>query len=373
MIKFSIASLNNKAGSVQYQFKRLLNGYKQFDPTRGSAYVLDLLLFDSTFNVNVHKRLNLMRPLGHVEIIPMPYVTESQKINLVVTFSVDTDAQNIVRFFSNYEKFVLQVKEIANKMSLYVVYAITNNAMFRDREFKMYVTVGEQIKELTKKYSSLIKTTSRIFEINVQLEKLSLLYSEGYRQVSVLEQISQNVTIDGLILMVSPCAEMKLEFFNRVRLNTIKNKQVFFPIPFSQYMPNIIYPANATDVEEVEINKNYGHFNTYSYEFFSFYNSDYQFTRANYARTLNLTTNKINMADYVNDAYDLFMTNANLYVLRATDQALKCRWSLNENCYYEKKTQDERERCLKQLETGLGTKAQLAMHLMKNYDKIAKN
>ena len=35
--------------------------------------------------------------------------------------------------------------------------------------------------------------------------------------------------------------EIKSDYFNRVRMNTIQSKQVFCPIPFTEYHPAIIY------------------------------------------------------------------------------------------------------------------------------------
>ena len=69
------------------------------------------------------------------------------------------------------------------------------------------------------------------------------------------------------------------------------------------------------------------------------------------------------LSNYFSDLYELFASNSNLYILRSTDQSLKCRWSLNERCSND-------ETCLKQRETKLGTKSQLASHLIKNLDSL---
>jgi hypothetical protein len=380
IIDFSMSRLNSELPvKQQYEFKRLLNGYKQFDPTRGSAYLLDLILFDRRHQVNVHKRVNLMRPLGHVELMPMAYVTESQQINLIVTFTDDLTGEDIVKFFSSYERFVLDLKEVAEKLKLYVVYVV-NNAENQNTTHTTWTFIGDRITELTRRYSSLLKTSTQIEKMRLPLDQAA---SDGYRQLAVIEHVSPNVSIDGLILMASACVELKSEFLNRVRLNTIKNSQVFFPIPFSEYMPSIVYPAanrTTTSPDEIEINKFYGYFNTYTFDFVSFYNSDYMFTRASYLqkRIEGLgqlkSGSQINahLENYLDDVYELFRTNENIHILRATDQALKCRWHLQASCESEKRSEDERNRCRRQLETGFGTKAQLAVHLMKNFDKISK-
>lgn len=138
-------------------------------------------------------------------------------------------------------------------------------------------------------------------------------------------------------------------------------------------MPSIIYAANMSFIPiEVEINKNNGYFNVHSYDFMSFYNSDYLASRAKYLPTENSKLSKTNLSDHLTELYELFRSNSHIHILRATDQALKCRWHLIDNCDKPKQSVEESKRCFRQREYGLGTKAQLAMHLMKSYDTIGK-
>jgi hypothetical protein len=52
--------------SFRLKFKNLINGYRQFDPTRGTHYIIDLVLIDEN-KVEYTKRAELMRPLGESE------------------------------------------------------------------------------------------------------------------------------------------------------------------------------------------------------------------------------------------------------------------------------------------------------------------
>ena len=138
-------------------------------------------------------------------------------------------------------------------------------------------------------------------------------------------------------------------------------------------MPNIVYKTLPYP-DQVEIHKTVGYFNTYSYDFAAFYTSDYLSTRKKYFFENKIIENStFDLAEhYAEDLYGLFSTNQDLHILRTTDQALKCRWHLIDDCMEQKRSEDEMRRCMKQLENSLGTKAQLAMHLMKNYDKIKR-
>ena len=318
-----------------------------------------------------------MRPLGAIEIIPMPYVTESSKINMVVIFTSDYNFRDIHGFFQSFVQFILDIKEIGEKVNLFVIYAksvdsSTGQAIFLKEDKSNCAFINKTLKELSKKYSSLIKTSSRMVfsELNITQH---LYNSESYRLLTVVDYISKKLTADSLILVVSPCAEMQAEFLNRVRLNTVQGHQVFFPIPFSEYTPNIVYPSRPFP-DEIEINKNYGYFNFHSYAFASFYNSDFSRVKLMHLDEQTKSNRNIKETSFLsNDLYSIFSLEKKINLLRATDQALKCKWHLNENCIKGQTEHDEIERCLKQREAGLGTKAQLAMHLMKHYDTLIRN
>lgn len=112
----------NKKSNAKYEYRRLLNGYKQFDPTRGASYTFDLLVYDVNLGLDVHKRIDAMRPFGNIEILPMPYVTEATRVFLIVPFSIDTDFNQMRAFFWNYERSILSHKDAAENVNLIIIY-----------------------------------------------------------------------------------------------------------------------------------------------------------------------------------------------------------------------------------------------------------
>jgi len=370
ILAFSMKKLNEPSPE-RFQYDSLLNGYKQFDPTRGASYILDLKLWDDKEQRSIHKRVNIMRPLGLVELVPMPYVTENAKITLVVVFSVQYDTDQINAFFRKYEKNVLQINDVAEKMNLHLVYAKladVNNATAKEMKAQIETNIRHiqsAITELEKKYSSITTSSSRITQTNMPVKDVTLYYSEGYLQLSAVELLSPKLAPDTLIMVAPPGIDFQSEFLNRVRLNTIKANQIFFPVAFYQYNP-VIINESPKQPDEIEINKNVGYFNIYSYEFASFYIKDFITTRADYMKNHGIKSQQI--ADSVLDLYELFVANKNLHLLRAPDQALKCRWMLIRNCE-KRRNADEINRCQLQIEHGLGNRAQLAMYLM-NMEKM---
>jgi hypothetical protein len=57
-------------------------------------------------------------------------------------------------------------------------------------------------------------------------------------------------------------------------MNTILHKQIFSPIPFSEYHPDVAYQTQERP-QELDINKKYGHYDSSNYQQISFYLKDY--------------------------------------------------------------------------------------------------
>lgn len=58
-------------------------------------------------------------------------------------------------------------------------------------------------------------------------------------------------------------------------MNTINRYQIFSPIPFIEYHPDIIYADEAAAHDEVDVNSNYGKYDEQNYNNIAFYIKDY--------------------------------------------------------------------------------------------------
>ena len=79
--------------------------------------------------------------------------------------------------------------------------------------------------------------------------------------------------------------EIKSDYFNRVRMNTIQNRQVFCPIPFTEYHPAIIYGDKRPPLAMV-FNTTAGHFDELNNGHVSFYKTDYIKARSRLSKQL---------------------------------------------------------------------------------------
>lgn len=108
-------------------------------------------------------------------------------------------------------------------------------------------------------------------------------------------------------------------------MNTIKNFQIFSPIPFRQY------DSKVTQINTFDLNKNTGHFDDEEYKYISFYGRDYVETRKRYKHIVPLIRTDVDIANIMDDQhknigniFEMFIKyNDDLHCMRATDMSFK--------------------------------------------------
>ncbi|XP_038047360.1 chondroitin sulfate glucuronyltransferase-like [Patiria miniata] len=343
----TMARLNELHGNI-YMLGRLVNGYRRFDPNRGMEYTLDMELKLHGDKREILKRVHLLRPLNKVEIVFMPYVTEYTQVTIIVP--VVSGSQEQVRvFLDNYARICLETRD---KSAVMLIFVYTPTEAMTMATEDIYSANKGYVSYLERKYPG-----SHLSWISVKTSLPS--------PIAIMDVVSKKFASDTLFLFTNANMEIAAEFLNRVRMNTIAGWQVFFPIPFSQYDPKIIY-ADLPNPNRIDISKTAGHFDTYLFEHASFYNSDYM-----NARKLWDEKHPGSETDHIQSDLDLFemFLSTKLHTFRAVDPALKlhyhqriCQPSLKEEQY---------QRCLEGRAVGLASKAQLAMLVLEQQQKLA--
>lgn len=339
VVTTAMGRLNEKYDNA-FTLGRLVNGYRRFDPTRGMEYTLDLELkmTNQKLKKSIQKRVHLLRPLNKVEIIPMPYVTEQTHVTLIVPVQVDSQDQLKV-FLEVYTRVCIDANDKSSLMMIFI-YSPTQAQAIASED--VFGKLKGYISYLEKKHSG-----AQMSWLSVKTTVPSL--------VALMDVISTKFSDSNvLFLLTNVFTEISVEFLNRVRMNTINEWQVFFPIPFAQYDPNIIY-NDVADPGHITIIKGSGIFDKSLYEHASFYRSDYVT-----ARKLWDEKHPGVGTDHIQSDLDLFemFLNAKVHVLRAVDPALKqrfkerfCRPTLREDRYHQ---------CLASRAEGLASRSQLA-------------
>ncbi|NXH09988.1 CHPF2 glucuronyltransferase, partial [Bucco capensis] len=343
IIESALEQLNSRYQPLlRFSKRQLLNGYRRFDPTRGMEYTLDLLLEAVTQKGHSNlltKRVSLVRPLSKVEIIPMPYVTEAARVQLVLPLTVQ-DLDFVANFLDMFAMNTLDTHDNALLTLLFIYHPYDAQ---RVNQVDVFAGVKAMVGELEKRY-----TEVKIPWISVKTEVPS--------QVKLMDIVSKKHPVDTLFFLASVWTEINMEFLNRCRMNTISNWQVFFPVHFQEFNPALVYRGEQTSSSSTDFLRD-GHFDRHSFAEACFYNSDYMTARTKLAADI-LDQDEVLESLEV---FDVFLHYSGLHLFRAVEPGLvqkyalrSCNPRLSEELYH---------RCVLSNLEGLASRSHLAMAL----------
>lgn len=343
VIDIAMIELNKKYKPVLHLKKQqLINGYRRFDPVRGMEYTLDLQLEvvnQKGHSRSITKRVHLVRPLSRIEIIPMPYVTEATRVHIIIPLTLQ-DRSYVDHFLEVFASNAFETSENAILTFLFIYDPVEAQQVNQN---DIFASVKTQINTYERKYP-----TVKIPWISVKTETPS--------QIKFMDIISKKHPVDSLFFLANVHTNVNSEFLNRCRMNSINNWQVFFPIHFQDFNPDVAY-HNQQQPATVDLIRDAGHFDRRSFEEACFYNSDYMATRTRMVADVQENEEILETLDI----FDMFLKYSDLHVFRAVEPALHQQYSyqacnprLSEDIYH---------RCVQSNLEGLGSRAQLAMLL----------
>ncbi|XP_076473793.1 chondroitin polymerizing factor isoform X2 [Bombus vancouverensis nearcticus] len=362
--KFDIdRTINITASSIiadyQYTFKfnKLLNGYQKFDASRGMNYILDLEFTNVNTGKILRKRVEVCKPLGKVEILPVPYVTENTRINIILTInpSKKRDALNFL------EHYAIDCMEKKYKTFLMMVLLYNFDSASKGRA-DIYYEIKQYALSLADKYK---KQQSKITWLSVRLPNIvTTIETNQLLNIAIADLCIRKFSPESLILLVETGIQLRLDYLNRIRMNTINQYQVFSPIPFMEYHPDI---AHMNDIKQVDtdINRNHGRYDEYNFNNIAFYVRDYNTMRKTTEASIPIIhsdrdiSSMLNLSQNIPDTslYEMFVSFSNLHILRAIEPALKVRYK-NVDCF--DTTDNISNFCTRSKNHHLGRRSQLA-------------
>ncbi|XP_073702184.1 chondroitin sulfate synthase 2 [Garra rufa] len=343
VIETAMGELNKKYKPVLHLKKQqLINGYRRFDPTRGMEYTLDLQLEvvnQKGHSRSITKRVHLVRPLSRIEIIPMPYVTEATRVHIILPVTLQ-DREHVQHFLEVYATNAFEISENAVLTFLFIYDPIEAQQVNQN---DIFASVKAQISSYEHRYP-----TVKIPWISVK--------SESPSQIKFMDIISKKHPVDTLFFIATVKTSINSEFLNRCRMNSINNWQVFFPIHFQYYNPDIAY-HNQPLPNTMDLVKEAGQFDRSSFTEACFYNSDYMTTRTRMSSDVQENEEILENLDI----YDMFVKYSGLHVFRAVEPALHQKYSY-QPCN-PRLSEDIYQRCVQSTLDSLGSRSQLAMLL----------
>lgn len=343
------------------QYRHLTNGYRRFDPSRGMDYRLDLAFRDTRTGQEVHKRIEVCKPLGKVEVVPMPYVTENVRVNLVLPVEAEFKLEAI-KFMENYARICMEKRE---KTFLMLVLLYDPSLPGKGTKDDTFLSVKEMALTLSDRYK---KDGSKIAWVSVKIPSSDGLANDPLLEFVVADLVVRKFSAESLILMCQSNMDLKQDYLNRVRMNTILGWQVFSPIPFSEYHPDIVFSSTNTRPKELDINKTYGHYDTRDISHIAFYARDYTTARKKIEDRIPIIRTDRDIDSVMNikhnsqsslpsSLYGMFVNARSLHILRAVEPGLRLHYR-DRNC------QDSNIHCAENRAYNLGSKSQLAQLIL---------
>lgn len=278
-------------------------------------------------------------------MVPMPFVTENTKLFLILP--IYSDEQSMVIRFLRHANRTLFDRETREKFELLLTHVVSTK---------------QEYSQTQKWFEQLRQEVDRIYQTRPQLSitfHTVLLPSSSTSSLAILDYFHTKLRTNALIFMTNPYVDIDVDFLNRCRLNVIENTQIFFPIAFYQYHPQIIVRTHpVTNNSTIELHKAHGWFNSYAFDHFGIYMSDYIHLKK-LLSTANMVNTTVNL-------YDLFVEYTDFHMLRAPDQSIRVHYRTIKCDMNNQLNTKEYRRCLAQQEKGLGSRSQLAMTIVEH-------
>jgi len=206
---------------ISYKYRRIVNGYRRFDAARGTDYILDLALVSPGNKTagEVIQRVELVRPLGAVEIIPTPYVTESTRVHLILPVTIN-ERDAVLAFLDSYTRVCVDAGDNADLLIVLIYPDKTNDASENDAYSVIKSTIGF--------YESRFKQRSdaRISWMSVHAGSTVPVYEAMMASFNVMDVVLHRFAPESLVFLCGVGMELSVELLNRVRMNTIIGFQV---------------------------------------------------------------------------------------------------------------------------------------------------
>lgn len=216
----------------------------------------------------LHFRVQSLRPLSKVEIVPMPFVTETRRVTIVIPLiSLDLFNQTD-SFIKNY---LNSAEKVSNSVLVFAIILPDSRILSPVQSASL-----QKLKRLISKHNSDFSSVQgnnsdiKVGHVIVDLKQ----FKASHHIFAVFDMLSNHILSPNSLVLVMDLflGEISQEFLNRVRMNTILNYQVFSPIPFVEYDPKVY---GRDESKDFEINKSTGYFDGDSFNFLSFYVGDY--------------------------------------------------------------------------------------------------
>lgn len=237
-------------------FKEILYGYVRENPLYGVDYILDMLLTYRKYRgkkmtVPVRRHAYLQKAFSQLEFKE----AYSENSNLPHLNALKSYVNIIVPLYGRLENFKRFLKNIES-VCLHV-----------DEKIRLAVVLFESDQDEVSESKMVFEDFARRYPSY----DLQMIDATGpFSRAVALEMGSKVFSLNSLLFFVDVDIVLDFGVMDRIRLNTIKSQQVYFPVVFSEYDPEYL----ENDSEMPFLSEERGYWRQFGYGIASIYHSD---------------------------------------------------------------------------------------------------
>ena len=274
-----IINRNSRQRGRTIDFKEVLYGYVQTDPLNGANHILDILL-----TYRKHKGKLMTVPVRRHAYMHQTF-TQTEFIEDFSTSSPSDDVSSSSPVFHqlSFSKNLSQLNE-----TIHFIVPLAGKVKEFRRFMKIYEDICLKRRENAQMHIVLFTKDSSDIEVENILRTVGH-YQKTYggKHIEVIEADGNFARAAALDLGAKQCSKNNLLFcvdvdilltvdsLNRIRLNTIEGKQVYYPVVFSQYNPNTICKnSQSCTIDDFDFSSDMGYWRQFGYGIAAMYRSD---------------------------------------------------------------------------------------------------
>ncbi|CAD5207139.1 unnamed protein product [Bursaphelenchus okinawaensis] len=309
---FDEFNVNARQRGRLLQFQNIQYGYTRVEPRHGVDYVLDMILWFKKFRPPHRATLSVRRHAYIQQVFGEPEaISEAGKRALLRSGEKNnTDSAGKNGIFNQVLYFIIPLKGRAATF-LRFIENLKQIIELNDHRHQLVIILynsGDQNEDAMIR-SILTEITSKM------MIKIIDMGDKEFSRGQALTAGSAILPDDALMFFTDVDMILSYDTIQRIRLNTIQNYQVYFPIVFSEFSPKFWNPTERNDHHQISYARQRGYFRHFGYGLVSIYRSD--FVRVG---GFNLTIRGWGMEDV--DLFEKVIASPTLRVFRAPDPGL---------------------------------------------------
>ncbi|XP_063431680.1 chondroitin sulfate synthase 1-like [Mytilus trossulus] len=273
-----IMNKNARKKGKTIDFKDLSYGYRRVSPFHGADYKLDLLMAfckhkGEEITEQVRRHVYLRQPFGEVEFIEDPLTASSDieyKVsNSPFTFSSFGQGRQSVEIIHFILPLAGKVPVFKRFMQNYANVCLTNK---ETTQLHIVVFNSESDSSSVKSVIGMV----RQYQKRYGGADIEVIYADGpFNRAKVLDLGMSQLSENSLLFFIDVDILFDRDALLRIRYNTIKNIQVYYPIVFSQYTPSLIcFNSDSCDTKWTNLTSDHGYWRSFGYGIVSTYKRD---------------------------------------------------------------------------------------------------